>query len=85
MSVREDMLDLLEQEGFIRYEEINGRKETLKKKIAGKDLPDDQMQEDKARARDFYIQNGYEYWPFRGEYWLDELGNYHYVGKQSCN
>ena len=23
--------------------------------------------------------------PGVGEYWLDELGNYHYVGTQSCN
>lgn len=83
LAIKEDLLDLIEQEGFIRYEMINGRKESLKKKIAGKDLPDQQI--DDANARDFYIQNGYEYWPFRGEYWLDELGNYHYVGTQSCN
>jgi hypothetical protein len=83
LSVKEELLDLIEQEGFARYEMINGRKETLKKKIAGKDLPDQQI--DEANQRDFYIQNGYEYWPFRGEYWLDELGNYHYVGTQSCN
>jgi hypothetical protein len=83
LAIKEDLLDLIEQEGFIRYEMINGRKESLKKKIAGKDLPDQQV--DDNNARDFYIQNGYEYWPFRGEYWLDELGNYHYVGTQSCN
>jgi hypothetical protein len=83
LSIKEELVDLIEQEGFARYEMINGRKETLKKKIAGKDLPDQQI--DEANQRDFYIQNGYEYWPFRGEYWLDELGNYHYVGTQSCN
>jgi hypothetical protein len=83
IEIREDLADLVEQEGFIRYEMINGRKESLKKKIAGKDIPDQQVDED--NQRDFYIQNGYEYWPFRGEYWLDELGNYHYVGTQSCN
>ncbi|MGZ3721543.1 MAG: hypothetical protein ACXVA9_01350 [Bdellovibrionales bacterium] len=83
LAIREDMADLIEQEGFIRYEMINGRKESLKKTIAGKDLPGQQVDDD--NQRDFYIQNGYEYWPFRGEYWLDELGNYHYVGTQSCN
>lgn len=83
IDMREDMMDLIEQEGFIRYEMINGKKENLKKKIAGHDLPDQQIDQD--TQRDFYIQNGYEYWPFRGEYWLDELGNYHYVGTQSCN
>lgn len=84
MTIREELLDLIEQEGFARYEMINGRKESLKKKIAGKELPEDK-QVDETNQRDFYIQNGYEYWPFRGEYWLDELGNYHYVGTSSCN
>lgn len=81
IDMRAELVDYFEQEGFIRYEAINGRKEGLKKKIAGKDLPN---QIDEKNERDFYIQNGYEYWPFRGEYWLDELGNYHYVGTQSC-
>lgn len=81
-AIREELFDLFEQEGFIRYEMINGRKETLKKRIAGKDAPEVQIDED--NARDYYVQNGYEYWPFRGEYWLDEIGNYHYVGTQSC-
>jgi tetratricopeptide (TPR) repeat protein len=83
VAIHEDLADLVEQEGFIRYEMINGRKESLKKRIAGKELPDQQI--DEGNQRDYYIQNGYEYWPFRGEYWLDELGNYHYVGTQSCN
>jgi hypothetical protein len=81
-AMREDLVDLFEQEGFIRYEMINGRKEGLKKRIAGKELPKDQI--DAENKRDYYVQNGWEYWPFRGEYWLDELGNYHYVGTQSC-
>lgn len=81
IDLRAELVDYFEQEGFIRYEAINGRKEGLKKKIAGKDLP---AQIDEKNERDFYIQNGYEYWPFRGEYWLDELGNYHYLGTQSC-
>ena len=82
INLRADLLDLFEQEGFIRYEMINGKKEALKKKVAGKDLPTEQVGE--SRNRDFYIQNGYEFWPFQGEYWLDELGNYFYVGQQSC-
>ena len=81
IDMRAELVDYFEQEGFIRYEAINGRKEGLKKVIAGKDLPN---QINEKNERDFYIQNGYEYWPFRGEYWLDELGNYHYIGTQSC-
>jgi hypothetical protein len=81
LYIRTDLKDLYEQAGFIRYEMINGKKEALRKKIANKQLP---TQVDEDKNRNFYIQNGYEYWPFDGEYWLDEIGNYQYLGKQSC-
>lgn len=77
-----DLADLSEQAGFIRYEMINGKKETLKKKIAGTNLVPEQI--DDKIDREFFVSNGYDYYPFQGEYWLDELGNYHYLGKQSC-
>ena len=82
VNVRAELRDLYEQAEFARYEMINGKKEQLKKKIAGKSVDDQQIDEEV--KRDFYIQNGYEYWPFEGEYWLDEIGNYQYLGKQSC-
>ena len=47
---------------------INGRKESLKKKVSGKNLPGGTIDEDS--DRDYYVQNGYQYWPFQGEYWL---------------
>lgn len=83
VAIHNDLLDLLEQEALIRYEITNGRMEDVKKRIAGKRLPS--VQVDESNERDFYVQNGFEYWPFKGEYWLDELGNYHYVGTQSCH
>ena len=82
LNMRVELRDLYEQAGFIRYEMITGRKESIKKKIAGKDISGDQI--DEKINRKFYIENGYEYYPFQGEYWLDEVGNYHYLGKQSC-
>ena len=82
MNMRVELRDLYEQAGFIRYEMITGRKDTLKKKIAGKETESQQI--DEKNDRQFYIQNGYEYYPFQGEYWLDEVGNYHFLGKQSC-
>jgi hypothetical protein len=82
LNMRVELRDLYEQAGFIRYEMINGKKESLKMKLAGKDLPAEQI--DDKIDRTFYVQNGYEYYPFQGEYWLDEIGNYHYLGKQSC-
>jgi tetratricopeptide (TPR) repeat protein len=81
-SIRTELIDLFEQQDFLRYEMLNAKKEQLKKKVAGKDLPESQVNEE--TERDFYIQNGYQYWTFRGEYWLDEIGNYHYVGTPSC-
>ena len=82
LNMRVELRDLYEQAGFIRYEMINGKKENLKMKLAGKDLTAAQI--DDKIDRTFYVQNGYEYYPFQGEYWLDEIGNYHYLGKQSC-
>lgn len=82
VDMRTELKDLYEQAGFIRYEMINGRKEVIKKKLTGKDVSGEQI--DDKIDRQFYIQNGYEYYPFQGEYWLDEIGNYHYLGKQSC-
>lgn len=82
LNMRVELRDLYEQAGFIRYEMINGKKEGLKMKLAGKDLQAEQI--DDKIDRTFYVQNGYEYYPFQGEYWLDEIGNYHFLGKQSC-
>lgn len=82
ISMKNELTDLFEQYNFARYEMINGKKEALKKKIQGKGLKTAQV--DDAQNRDFYIQNGFEYWPFFGEYWLDEIGDYFYVGTQGC-
>lgn len=81
--VQNDLRDLFEQSNFLRFEMISGKKEVVKKEIAGKGLTRDENV-DQDSSRDYYVQNGYEYWPFTGEYWLDEIGNYHYVGVQAC-
>ena len=70
-----------EQGDFLRFEMVGGKKESLKKQIVGKNL----KQVTEKENRDFFITNGYEYWPYQGEYWLDEIGNYHYVGMQACD
>ena len=81
-NIKTDLNDFFEQASFVRYEMINGKKELLKKKIAGKDVHNNQIDDNVERV--FYVQNGFQYWPFDGEYWLDEIGNYHYLGQQSC-
>ena len=77
-----DLRDLFEQSDLLKFERLSGKKEALKKEIAGKGLSKKQIEDE--TQRDYLIQNGYEYWPFKGEYWLDEIGNYHFVGTQAC-
>jgi tetratricopeptide (TPR) repeat protein len=74
--------DLEDQVSLLKYELINGKKELVKQKIAGKNLAGSEIDGDK--SRDFYVDAGYEYWPVESEVWLDELGNYHYLGRQEC-
>lgn len=71
-----------EQSSLIRLDMLSGKKESVKKEIAGKGLLRDTV--DDQQDRNFYIQNGYDFWPFKGEYWLDEIGNYHYLGVKAC-
>jgi TolA-binding protein len=81
-EIHRDLLELFKQHDFARFEMSNGRKEILKKQILASNTSDRQIDSDNERS--FYIQNGYEYWPFQGEYWLDEIGNYYYLGKSRC-
>ncbi len=82
MYMKGELKDLDEQVSYLRYEMIGLQKDLLQKKIAGKTLEDSKIDDDS--DRNYYVKNGYDYWPFQGEFWLDEIGNYFYVGKQSC-
>ena len=79
--IRAELKDFFTQEQYLRYEMLRSKRGFLKQKIAEKITTGVSIED---FDRSFYIQNGYEYWPFQGEYWLDELGNYHYIGKTSC-
>jgi len=83
IQIYKDLRDLTEQNAFAKYEMLNAKKESLKKKVAGKGLISNNVDVDNSRT--YYIQNGFEYWPFQGEYWLDEIGNYFYLGNHSCD
>lgn len=67
---------------FLKYEAINGQRTTLKEKIATEESERNQI--DKDLSRDYYVENGYRFWPFEGEYWRDEIGNYQNVGINRC-
>jgi tetratricopeptide (TPR) repeat protein len=80
-NMRLELKDLYEQAGFIRYEMINGQKEAVKKRMKNREI-DNKI--DETVQREFFVENGFEYYPFMGEFWLDEIGNFHYLGKSSC-
>ena len=76
-----ELKDFFNQEQYLRYEMLSSKRDFLKQKIARKTSMGVSIEN---LDRSVYLQNGYEYWAFKGEYWLDELGNYHYIGKGSC-
>ena len=82
LKMKSELRDFFEQSDFLKFEMVSGKKEVVGKELVGKKIPRKQIVDDS--SRNFFISNGYEYWPFQGEYWLDELGNYHYVGVQAC-
>ena len=82
LEIQSELKRLSSSEQYLRYDMLKGKREYLKRRISQKYL--DKKQIDEKISRSHYVQNGYEYWPFDGEAWLDELGNYHYLGRQSC-
>lgn len=80
--IRTDLSQFVEQHGLAQYEMLSAKKDQLKRKIVEKKVKKASIQSE--RSRDFYVQGGFEYWPFQGEYWLDEVGNYYYLGANSC-
>jgi tetratricopeptide (TPR) repeat protein len=82
LKMKSELRDFFEQNDFLKLEMLGGKKEVVAKEMAGRKIPRKQITDD--ASRNFFIANGFEYWPFQGEYWLDELGNYHYVGVQAC-
>jgi tetratricopeptide (TPR) repeat protein len=75
-----EISSIMTQFDFLKYETLNGQREMMKKKISAE--PTEAI--DVELSRSFYIQNGYRYWPFQGEYWRDEIGNYQYLGGNRC-
>jgi hypothetical protein len=78
-----DFVAFSTQMDFLKYEVLNGQRERLKAKVASENSSQPQ-QIDEDLSRNYFVQNGYRYYPFQGEYWRDELGNYQYVGVNSC-
>ncbi len=83
IKVRNELVDFGDQKELIKFELISSEKEQARKKLERRDSFSKSQDEPKA-SRFSFTKNGYEYWPFQGEYWLDEIGNYHYLGASRC-
>jgi tetratricopeptide (TPR) repeat protein len=70
------------QVNFLKYEMLGGMRTSLKDKMASSGTESQSLGQD--RGREFYVKNGYRYWPFQGEFWRDEMGSYQYVGVNVC-
>lgn len=79
-AFQNDYRDLESQVEFLKYEILEERKRASKAKIKANEI----KKLDDNEKRSFYVQNGYRYWPFNGEYWIDEIGNYQYLGVNRC-
>ena len=83
VQTKKQMDDYNQQFDLVKYEALNVRKNYFK-------LTSTMSEEEKAKLtsvadkRDFYTENGYRYWPFEGEYWIDEIGNYQFIGQNRC-
>lgn len=75
-----EMKDISTQMDFLKYENLGGKRDQLRKKMSVNHVATEKEPLD----RSYLIQNGYRIWPFEGEYWRDEIGNYQYVGGNSC-
>jgi len=79
-----ELTALGDQKELIKFELISSEKEQARKTLEGRDDFSDGSTAGKKASRFSFTKNGYEYWPFQGEYWLDEIGNYHYLGASRC-
>lgn len=80
LSVEKNITYYNQQIKFVNYEILEAKKSQLRIKIGAnsKSTINDEQN------RNFYVKNGYRYWPFQGEFWLDEVGNYQYLGVNRC-
>lgn len=82
LNIRKTFAQMFRQYDFASYELSSARKKFIKEEIVRKNFGLSSDIEN--QSRDLLIENGIEYWPYEGEYWLDEIGNYHSLGSYRC-
>lgn len=70
---------------LLNYEIISGKKQKARQQYIKEVNNSVNTAIDQNESRDFYVKSGYRYWPFDGEYWKDEIGNYQYLGVNRCD
>ncbi len=68
---------------LIKYEAL-GIKKTQLKLASQMTVSEKNSLESNLQKSSYYSENGFRYWPFDGEFWIDEIGNYQYVGINRC-
>ena len=68
---------------LIRYEAL-GIKKMQFKLSAQMTAAEKSNFEATAQKSSYYTENGFRYWPFDSEFWIDEIGNYQYIGINRC-
>lgn len=72
--------DLQKQAIKVQYEIINAQKDTLEASLREEQVAAPRS----GSAPDIVPDDEHEYWPFRGEYWRDELGYYRFKIASKC-
>ena len=84
-EVRGQLKDYNVQVDLIRYEFLNLKKNILASRVNQQVDQNTALQSSVTdKKREFFLDNGYRYWPFNGEFWADEIGNYQYIGVNKC-
>lgn len=84
LGYNRELIGFGDQKELIKFELISSEKEQARKTLEGRDDFSQDGDSKRKASRFSFTKNGYEYWPFQGEYWLDEIGNYHYLGASRC-
>ncbi len=70
--------------GLLKYEMLNAKKSEAHTKYVESINNVEKSNNSDLESRNFFTKNGYRYWPFEGEHWKDEIGNYQYMGDNRC-
>ena len=73
--------DHLNQAKIIKLEILNSQKDQLEASLR---VEGEKRAEKKIKKKSDLIEEGYEFWPFTGEYWSDELGFFIYNIMNIC-